>query len=745
MNTDHTQQQTHGDVRRAEKLSLQASSPPSIAGYQILRPLGEGAFGQVWLAMDLNTRRAVAIKCYTQRSSLNLDLLSREASLLANMATGRHIVQVLKVGWSHDPPYYVMEYLENGSLDDWIRSGEDLSVVQCVTIMREIAEGLSFAHGKGILHCDLKPANVLLDHMFQPRLADFGQGRLAGDQTSSLGTLFYMAPEQANLQSAPDVTWDVYGLGAIAYTMLVGVPPFRTPQNLESLDTANSLHDRLKKYQQLILSSPKPSMHYRRRGVDKPLGQIIDRCLQVQPEKRYQNIQQLIGALDTRQRARNRRPIFVLGLVGPILLMSLMLLFSMRSRMMALDQSEQSVVQRAMESNQFAARYAARTLETEIQSLFRLVELEADRPELKGLLGECASAGAGLLKSIANGDSRLELAEAIVNLPERKPLEDYLMQRVSLMSANRTHASAFVNSIFINDATGTNLGIRFTDESEQQTAVSPVGQNFAYRTYFTGDRIDGSAGAPAGTYQPTRTTRLSATFRSTSTGVWKIAISTPVFEHVDQNLESTAEEPAAELIGVLVLTINLGDFELLAEEDATQQNLVRFAALFDGRKGNQLGTLLQHPYISSLDQETLKSVAIPQIPQLVIEELTQHGVTAYSDPAAGFEGGQKFAGYWIASSAQVELPRTGADAVVDRQKSDLWILVQERKDSVSAPIRSLASELYRESLIEIATLLSVVLALWYFVYRLGQVTVNRRIRVNGSPESLSAATETKKL
>lgn len=745
MNADRTQQQTLGDVRRSEKLSLQASIPPTIAGYQVLRPLGEGAFGYVWLAIDLNTRRPVAIKCYIQRSSLNMESLSREVSLLTNMATGRHIVQVLKVGWDHDPPYYVMEYLENGSLEDWIRSQAELTVLQCVVVMREIAEGLSFAHGKGVLHCDLKPANVLLDHSFHPRLADFGQGRVVGDQTASLGTLFYMAPEQADLQSSPDVTWDVYGLGAIAYTMLVGVPPYRTPETLETLESAHSLHDRLQRYQQVIRSSAKPSMHYRRRGVDKPLAQIIDRCLHVHPERRYQNIQQMIGALDNRQRARNRRPIYVLGLIGPILLMSLMLFFSMRSRMVALEQSERSVVQRALESNQFAARYAARTLESEIQMLFRLVELEADRAELKQLLREACSAGETELRQIALGDSNQELRNAVVHLPERIRLDSYLAQRVKRLSSTESNSATLLNSLFVNDSSGTNLGIRFTDETEQETASSPIGQNFAFRSYFTGQRVDGPAEAFPGTYQPTRVTRLSATFRSTSTGVWKIAISTPIFSQRDDLPYGQEANGQQQLLGVLVLTINLGDFELLAEEETAQQSLVRFAALFDGRKGNQLGTLLQHPYIGSLDGEKLRSLSIPQIPRPLVERLTDGGLTDYSDPNAAFEGGQAFGGLWLASGAQVELPRNGSEPGDEREKSDLWILVQERKDSVTAPIQSLSERLFRESLLEIAALLSVIFALWYFVFRLGQVRVSRGGYHSGAADSLSAVTESKRL
>ncbi len=185
-------------------------------------------------------------------------------------------------------------------------------------------------------------------------------------------------------------------------------------------------------------------------------------------------------------------------------------------------------------------------------------------------------------------------------------------------------------------------------------------------------------------------------------------------------------------MGVLVLTINLGDFELLAQEEAggevaaDSDPFIRFAAIVDGRSGNQRGTLLQHPLIADMDRQTMKTVQMPQIDAGLLEQL-QHsgGVFSYLDPAAAFKDGEDFGGTWIASLEQVSLPRVNSGADEIRTKSDLWILMQERSSSVAAPIKKLESKLQRESLIELGTLLLVILTLWYFVFRLGQATLNK--------------------
>ena len=218
MSPDHTQQQSSQEQERARQLSKQNTLPPvDTPGYDAESRLGSGAFGEVWIGTDKKTARRVAIKFFMHRSGLDWTQLAREVEKLVLLSTDRYVVQLLDVGWESDPPYYVMEYIENGSLEDLLHEQGQLNVRDADELFREIAIGLMHAHGKGVLHCDLKPANILLDLDNKPRLADFGQSRLSHEQSPALGTLFYMAPEQADDASSNRVgaPADVYSWGAI--------------------------------------------------------------------------------------------------------------------------------------------------------------------------------------------------------------------------------------------------------------------------------------------------------------------------------------------------------------------------------------------------------------------------------------------------------------------------------------------------------------------------------------------------
>ncbi|MFO0942112.1 MAG: serine/threonine protein kinase [Pirellulales bacterium] len=618
---------------------------------------------------------------------------------------------------------------------NFLREGNLPDVQKAIEFLVEIAKGLDFAHAKGVIHCDLKPANVLLDHSHQPRIADFGQGRMAGDHSPSLGTLFYMAPEQAEADAVPDVKWDVYSLGAIGYTLLVGSPPFRTPEATESLHSAESVADRLNRYRQVITSAPKPKHHYQRTGVDKSLAAIIDRCLQVDPKHRFQNVNQVIHALEQRNRDRSRRPLYILGLVGPILLMILMLMFSTHGRMLAVDRSQQSIIQRAIESNYFAAQYASRTLETELQSLYGIIESEAQRDDLIAKLSETNNTAQDTLKQIYEAKASPTEIEQFKQLDTRLQLERYLESRLQLLTNASSNTQSLLTSMFVDDLLGTNLAIVFRSESERESAVSPVGRNYAYRSYFNDQRDDGLPSDDPSKFHITKTTKLSAVYRSTSSGTGKIAISTPIWRQGE-------DHKTAEPIGVLVISISLGNFRLLSEANDDEKRLNRFAVLFDGREGNQRGTILQHPYISSIDRERMMKVLMPQLSVPVIESLVKEGIEDYADPCADFADGQAYEGKWIACVSQVDLPNS-AVGNTHAEKSDLWIIVQERLENVAAPIEALATRLQREIMVEFTLLMGIVMTMWYFVFRLGKQSGRAdRWSRSGKSESISAAAAT---
>src|SRR3954468_10642977 len=329
MSSDYTFQQTPADQQRSKELRLQRTRPPAeVPGYQTQRFLGAGAYGEVWVGLDRNTGRKVAIKFYLHRHGVDWSLLSREVEKLRFLSADRYVVQLLDVGWDAEPPYYVMEYVEQGSLDDRLRRLGTLNVPQAVELFHDIAIGLVHAHGKGVVHCDIKPANILIDQDGKPRLADFGQSRLSHEQKPALGTLFYMAPEQADLQAVPDVRWDVYALGAILHTLLIGTPPHRNDDTVANIDAASELEERLERYRHAIRAAPPPSEHRRIRGMDRALAEIIDRCLAANPEDRFANVQEVLDALAARKLNRSRLPLMVIGFVGPLLILLVTSFFS---------------------------------------------------------------------------------------------------------------------------------------------------------------------------------------------------------------------------------------------------------------------------------------------------------------------------------------------------------------------------------------------------------------------------------
>jgi hypothetical protein len=616
------------------------------------------------------------------------------------LSADRYVVQLLDVGWDAEPPYYVMEYVENGSLAELLRDRGTLSVSEAVELFRETAVGLAHAHGKGVLHCDLKPANILLDQDQKPRLADFGQSRLSHEQTPALGTLFYMAPEQADLEAVPDARWDVYALGALLYCMLTGRPPYRSEDAVDKMDTASDLTDRLGRYRELIRSSPPPSGHLRAPGMDRALAEIIDRCLAKDPDDRFANVQEVLNALRARALARARQPLMMLGIVGPILLLLVMGLFGWRGYNSAMNDSDLAVTDKVKESNAFAAKYVAGMVAWEIDHYFRAVEEAAGDPEFRRLLAETVD-NEELSRLLTRLRDPTQTQDALSGArgefethSDRQALQNSITK---LLRENRQRRAA---SWFVCDAHGTQLAADFATESPKPT----IGKNYAYRTYCHGGPRDLDERDRPLPDQRIAQTHLSALLLSTATGTWKVAVSTPVFRD---------GEARGEFLGVLALTLEVGDFMEFAGSD------LQFAVLVDGRAGDHAGVILQHPLF---DRIIARDGSLPQRFSDYRVQLGQQlgeEVQRYRDPLGQDDEGKEYDRDWIAAKAPVVVDgqRVGEDGERASFDTGLIVLVQEDCDAAIGLVHQLGRRLVHEGLLALGGVVCVVFVLWFFVLR----------------------------
>lgn len=697
--TNETLAQDPGSLQQSIELSIQPGQPPAnLPGYRIARPLGEGKYGEVWLAREQNTGKQVAIKFYSTRRGVDWSLLSREVEKLAKLYTSRYVVGLLAVGWDHDPPYYVMEYLENGSLARLLEQGP-LRVSEAIRIVTRVAQGLVHAHGSGILHCDLKPANILLDKELEPRLCDFGQSRLVDEQMHSLGTLFYMAPEQADLKAIPDARWDVYAIGALLYHMLIGAPPYRTADTEERLRRCTSLDDRLATYQQIVRTSPRPSAHRQVPGVDPLLADLIDRCLVVNPSRRIPNAQAVVDKLAARERFRTRRPLIVLGLVLPLLLLVSLAPLAAEMMRVAVESARTNLTSRVLESNELSASLLADGISREIRD--RLDELT----------------------SIADEDETRQLVSEYVKRPlaERGPLVQHLSaHKTAIDKRRRQRIRQLDASWFLTDARGWQ---RWHDSASDATRT--IDESFAHRDYFHGQNREYSKDAVPAGIEPLRSPHISQIYQSTSTGRFRVALSVPVWEPSEDGQKRKVS-------GVLARTVDLNQLLLEYEQlldDGRVDAGSRVIALADGRNGWKL---LAHRWLSTnlpqlspdeFEQLRLEPRIAAQLQQLVdgsdVEERMDR-TADYFDPT-GLLAPEKFGGAWMAAFSRVG-EETG------------WVaIVQERKDQALAPVEDMQRQLFFYGVLAAGFASLLVAGTWWMVVRLLNDAGARRSRTSPTP------------
>ncbi|UCH97937.1 MAG: serine/threonine protein kinase [Candidatus Aminicenantes bacterium] len=204
----------------------------AIGNYRILRKIGEGGMGSVYLACDMSLEREVAIKIISPELARIPHLMARfrvEAIAQARL-NHTNIVTIHSFEHQEDTYYIVMEYVSGKTLKRIIKEKGKIPVKQALTIAAHILEGLSYAHTRGVLHRDIKPANIFITADNTVKIGDFGIAKVKGIDGltrvgSTLGTILYSSPEQLRGEKMGPAT-DIYSLGVTLYEMVVGQPPF---------------------------------------------------------------------------------------------------------------------------------------------------------------------------------------------------------------------------------------------------------------------------------------------------------------------------------------------------------------------------------------------------------------------------------------------------------------------------------------------------------------------------------------
>lgn len=271
------------DCQESHPAGLDSGQAICFEGYEVLREIGRGGMGVVYLARQTSLDRLVAIKTFISQDLEDTrgDLLKNEARLVSRLDHPA-IVPVYAVNIDASPAYFSMAYVSGENLAASI-SRQVLGAKATARLGVRIADALNHAHRANVLHLDIKPANVLLDSQGDPKLTDFGLAALLDASEGCdgiVGTPQFMSPEQAlGKNQELTVASDIYSLGAVLYACLVGRPPI----------VASDKGDLILR---IVSQPPVPLARFGLR-VPRPLEAIVLKCLEKDPRQRYSSAEEL--------------------------------------------------------------------------------------------------------------------------------------------------------------------------------------------------------------------------------------------------------------------------------------------------------------------------------------------------------------------------------------------------------------------------------------------------------------------
>ncbi len=588
--------------------------------------IGQGGMGVVYKAYQKNFDRWVALKFSSPSHLISAADVERFRAEAQSMARLKHpnIVTVHETGEHHGRPYFIMELIDGKSLHDRIKEFLDRPR-DAAALMETVAMAVHHAHQRRVLHNDLKPANILLDEEGQPHVTDFGLARRFGEDVDASatggveGTASYMSPEQAEGKEITTAS-DVYGLGAILYTLLTGAPPFRGETVQETLQLVRN-----------EIAKPPRALNPR---VDSDLEAICLKCLNKDKSQRYVSASALAHDLarylkgdETVARPWTRRERVVAwcrrnkaeaGLVTAVVAIWI---FAIVMALSVAQARKADLLQATLSGASFAAKDLATTALLQLRSLGRNVDIATADGRLAALLAK---------------DDRNGLQQIVLDICSDQPIPFktcYVINRHGIMVAHAPRAD--------------NL----------------IGGDFSWRNHFRGARALGAKGADGSVY-------ISRVYRGRSDNFYKFAMSAPILDAKKNFLGVIATSVITDAsMGLVFLHEDKRKVALIAPTDTDNPEIAlasgtdNYVVLYHPgyRKGVDP---VEFPYIKKIG---LKPAPVddPQF-QLSDSKLQISPDDNYLDPVSSVA--KEYAGRWIAGFAPVG--NTGFVVVVQQRFAD---------------------------------------------------------------------------
>jgi len=596
--------------------------------FSAIEYIGQGGMGVVYKAYEKNLDKWVALKFSSPPhliASADVEQFRAEAQSMARL---RHpnIVTIHETGEHNGRPYFVMELIDgkplNERVQEFVGRPEDAAA-----LLERVASAVHHAHQRRVLHNDLKPGNILLDEEGQPHITDFGLARrfgedLAPSATGAIaGTAPYMSPEQAEGKELTTAS-DVYGLGAILYTLLTGTPPFRGETVQETLQLVRN-------------EDPKPPRALNP-NVDKTLEAISVMCLNKNKAGRYPSANALAQDL---VRYRNgeepwwvrpwtwwervahwcRRNRVVAGLVTAVIAIWI---FAVVMALSVAHARKADLLQATLNSASFAAKDLATTALLQLRSLGRSVDIATADPRLAVLLAK---------------DDRKGLEKAILDICEGQPIPFktcYIINRDGIMVAHAPRADQM------------------------------IGGDFSWRNHFQGAKALGLKGVSGSVH-------ISRVYRGRSDNFYKFAVSAPILDGQKNFLGVIATSVTTDAsMGLVFLHEDNRKVALIAPTDidnpdaAPASSSDKYVVLYHPgyRKGVDP---VAFPYVNKIRMKRGSAGSMDSQP-LADSRLLISPVDNYTDPVSSVA--KEYAGRWIAGFAPVG--NTGFVVVVQQRFED---------------------------------------------------------------------------